>query len=716
MNYLTQIFNSFKTNSILIYCLQILIVLTGTTLGLLWLGYNQLIVPVTLGAIAAALTDFDDRLSIRLRNLVYVCLLFFTVSSILGFLAPYKIFFILYLSISSAFFILLGALGQRYATISFGTILLSIYSMFGLGEYAHWYQQPTYFVYGALWYGLTSILFFIIKPTLTLQDKLSQIFKEISVLLQAKARLFDPDNKENVEQLLYELSLQNTQVAQSLNQIRSSLLTRLKASRVSNKSIYWLNLYFFARDIHEQATSNYLHYEHIQQNFSRSDLIFRFQKNLRLQAQACQDLAQCILYNQPYQPSQESQKVLGHLESSLKDWIQQHPQNFEVKNLKLIFNNLKGMHEQFEQLQYAQPIPENSTQTSQEHLNLLDDDIQGFSDLILKLRQQLTPQSALFRHAIRIAVVFAAGYAISLLPFAQHGYWILLTSLFVCQITYFATKSRLKLRTIGTLLGVLLGIPILYFVPSIEGQLIITIICGVCFFYLRQKKYALATLMATLMVLLIFNLKGAGYSIILPRLIDTLLGCFIAWLAVNFIWPDWNFRNIPKNINKSSKATLDYFNVIVEQYQYGKNQDIEYRRIRRAAHNAQIELSNMISSLSAEPNPNPQLIHYAFRYLVYSHSQLSYVAALGSQRQKIDDQQVLQLLLDCQQILKQSLFDPAYIDFNFLEQTLAQIQSLTTHEHFSENYTLVLKQISLLLETLPELLTLKDKLLEQEIK
>ncbi|WP_252061058.1 YccS family putative transporter [Acinetobacter sp. AHP123] len=715
MNYLTQIFNSFKTNSILIYCLQILIVLTGTTLGLLWLGHNELIVPVTLGAIAAALTDFDDRLSIRLRNLVYVCLLFFTVSSILGFLAPYKIFFILYLSLSSAFFILLGALGQRYATISFGTILLSIYSMFGLGEYAHWYQQPTYFVYGALWYGFTSILFFIIKPTLPLQDKLSQIFKEISVLLQAKARLFDPDNKENVEQLLYELSLQNTQVAQSLNQIRSSLLTRLKASRVSNKSIYWLNLYFFARDIHEQATSNYLHYEHIQQNFSRSDLIFRFQKNLRLQAQACQDLAQCILHNRPSQPSQESRTVLNHLESSLKDWIQQHPQNFEVKNLRLIFDNLKGMHEQFEQLQYAQPFPENNTQTRQEHLNLLDDDIQGFSDLILKLRQQLTPQSALFRHAIRIAVVFAAGYAISLLPFAQHGYWILLTSLFVCQITYFATKSRLKLRTIGTLLGVLLGIPILYFVPSIEGQLIITIICGVCFFYLRQKKYALATLMATLMVLLIFNLKGAGYSIILPRLIDTLLGCFIAWLAVNFIWPDWNFRNIPNNIKKSSKATLDYFNVIVEQYQYGKNQDIEYRRIRRAAHNAQIELSNMISSLSAEPTPNPQLIHYAFRYLVYSHSQLSYVAALGSQRQKIDEEQVLQLLLRCQEILSQSVLGQTLPDHTLISQVLIEIQDLTAQEQLSEKYTLVLKQISLLLETLPELLMLKDKLLEQEI-
>lgn len=76
MNYLIQTFNRFKSNSILIYCLQILIVLTGTTLGFRWLGHNELIVPVTLGAIAAALTDFDDRLSLRLRNLLYVCLLF----------------------------------------------------------------------------------------------------------------------------------------------------------------------------------------------------------------------------------------------------------------------------------------------------------------------------------------------------------------------------------------------------------------------------------------------------------------------------------------------------------------------------------------------------------------------------------------------------------------------------------------------------------------
>ena len=68
----------------------------------------------------------------------------------------------------------------------------------------------------------------------------------------------------------------------------------------------------------------------------------------------------------------------------------------------------------------------------------------------------------------------------------------------------------------------------------------------------------------------------------------------------------------------------------------------------------------------------------------YSHSQLSYVAALGSQRQKIDDQQVLQLLLDCQQILKQSLFEQASVNFSFLEQTLKQIQSNNSRTFFQK--------------------------------
>ena len=716
MNSLKDLLQRFKSNSILIYCFQIFIVLTGTTLGLLFLGYEALIVPVTLGAIATALTDFDDRLSIRLRNLVYVCILFFGVSSILEFLYPYKLLFILYLSLSSAAFILMGALGQRYATISFGTILLSIYTMFGLGEYSEWYQQPSYFVLGAVWYGLTSIIFYLLKPTQAVQDNLAANFNAIAALLLAKARLFDPDNTDNIEPLLYELSLKNSEVVQSLNTTKASLLTRLKASRANKNTIYWLNLYFLAQDIHEQATSNYLHYENIHKNFSHTDLIFRIQKNVKLHALSCQKLAQDILTHQSYQSNPDTDIAIANLESSIQLWIEENPQNLEVKNLLLILRNLKKIQEQFINLSHEQNNYRQNYLQHQENINLLDDDIHDVPDLWLKLKQHLTPHSALFRHAVRIAFVFAVGYAISLLPFAKNGYWILLTSLFVCQISYFATKSRLKLRTLGTILGVLLGIPVLYFVPSIEGQLVLTIISGVYFFYLRSKKYAMATLMVTLMVLLIFNLKGAGYAIILPRIVDTILGCLIAWFAVSFIWPDWNFRNISSTIKKSNQATLDYFDAVVKQYQFGKNNSLDYRRARRTAHNAQIELSSMISSLSTEPNPNQALIHSAFRYLVYSHSQLSYVSALGSHREQVQDAQVLDLMLGCKDTLFTVLLQQQPLAKDKIQAKLEEIKQMSTQENLSEDLLLVLKQISLLLETLPELLKLRTELWAQEIK
>lgn len=716
MNSFKDLLLSFKSNSILIYCLQIFIVLTGTTLGLYFLGYDHLIVPITLGAIATALTDFDDRLTIRLRNLGFVCILFFSVSSILEFLAPYKLFFLIYLSLSSAAFILMGALGQRYATISFGTVLLSIYTMFGLGEYNEWYQQPSYFVMGTLWYGFTSILFYLLKPTQAVQENLSQSFNALAQLLMTKARLFDPDNTDNVERLLYDLSLQNSAVVQTLNTAKASLLTRLKASRANKNTIYWLNLYFLAQDIHEQVTSNYLHYENIHKNFSRTDLIYRIQKNVRLQAINCQKLSENILKRQVFQTHSENSTVLENLELSMKAWIQQNPHNIEVKNLLLVLKNLKNVQEQFINLSIEQDSYQQSYSQHHDNLNLLDDDIQGIQDLWLKIKQHLTPKSALFRHAVRIAFVFAVGYSISLLPFAKNGYWILLTSLFVCQISYFATKSRLKLRTLGTILGVILGIPLLYFVPSVEGQLVLTIICGVYFFYLRSKKYAMATLMATLMVLLIFNLKGAGYAIILPRIIDTILGCLIAFFAVSFIWPDWNFRNISNNILKSTQATLDYFDAIVEQYQQGKNNSIDYRKARRSAHNAQIELSTMISSLSTEPNPKQDLIHHAFRYLVYSHSQLSYVSALGSHREQVHDQQILDLMLWCKQTLNDVLLNQMPLDEASIQKKLLEISQLSEQENLSEDLLLALKQISLLLETLPELLRLKTTLLELEIK
>jgi uncharacterized membrane protein YccC len=124
----------------------------------------------------------------------------------------------------------------------------------------------------------------------------------------------------------------------------------------------------------------------------------------------------------------------------------------------------------------------------------------------------------------------------------------------------------------------------------------------------------------------------------------------------------------------------------------------------------------MISSLSTEPQPNQELIQHAFRYLVYSHSQLSYVSALGHQREKIEDPKALELLDRIENLLNQTLLQQVPIPEHYLDHLLQDIEHLHQQKQVSSKHQLLLKQMTLLLETLPELVVLKNKLLELEIK
>ena len=96
---------------------------------------------------AAALTDLDDRLAGRLRNLAITLVCFYRLR-LRGLLFPWPPLFALGLTVSTIGFILLGGLGQRYATIAFGALLIAIYTMLGVTLYDHWYLQPLFLLAG----------------------------------------------------------------------------------------------------------------------------------------------------------------------------------------------------------------------------------------------------------------------------------------------------------------------------------------------------------------------------------------------------------------------------------------------------------------------------------------------------------------------------------------------------------------------------------------
>ena len=316
----------------------------------------------------------------------------------------------------------------------------------------------------------------------------------------------------------------------------------------------------------------------------------------------------------------------------------------------------------------------------------------------------------LFRHAIRLSIVLLVGYIFVQVTNIEYGYWILLTALFVSQPNFNATKRRLRLRIVGTLVGIILGYAVLYFVPSIEGQLLVLVISGVLFFELRSKQYAQATAFITILALINFNLDGMGYEAALPRMMDTLIGCGLAWLGVSFIFPDWKFRRLPRTIYRSLSAQCDYLAEVIEQYKSGRNNGLNYRVVRRAAHNTDAEVASLISTLATEPDFDPTQKSLAFEFLCLNHTFISYIAALGAHREKIDDPEILELMDRAFDNIQGALLRDEMPDLTAQNMLQTIRQRLSQNNEEDQKALIILQQLSLMFSILNQFSRLKQSL------
>lgn len=698
---LSPLFRRYTLNSTWLYNVKISLALCGTTALPWWLHDVKLTIPLTLGVVAAALADLDDRLTGRLRNLLITLVSFFIASASVELLFPWPWLFALGLILSTSGFILLGGLGPRYATIAFGALLIAIYTMLGISLYDHWYQQPLLLLAGAVWFNLLTLIGHLVFPVRPLQDNLARCYEQLAHYLELKSRLFDPDIEDESQAPLYDLALANGQLVTMLNQTKASLLTRLRGDRGQRGTRRTLHYYFVAQDIHERASSSHTQYETLRAHFRYSDVMFRFQRLLAMQSQACLHLSRCILLREPYQHDSRFERAFTHLDAALERLRASGTAADQMNALGFLLDNLRAIDAQLATIEseQAQEKPGNETENQ-----LADDSLNGIGDIWLRLSRNLSPESALFRHAVRMSLVLCIGYAFIQLTGLEHGYWILLTSLFVCQPNYNATRHRLKLRVIGTLVGVAIGLPVLYFVPAVEGQLILIVITGVLFFAFRNVQYAHATMFITLLVLLCFNLLGEGFEVAIPRIIDTLIGCAIAWAAVSFIWPDWRFRNLPYVLSRAIDANCRYLDAILEQYHQGRDNRLTYRIARRDAHNRDAELASVVSNMSTEPGASAELRETAFRLLCLNHTFTSYVSALGAHREQLTHPEILSLLDDAVCYVDDALHHPPD-DEERVQQTLAQLsERIRQVEPRSDSKEpLVLQQIGLVVALLPEI-------------
>ena len=701
------------------YGVRVLIALSGCLALSLALEKIELVLPLFLGCIASALAESDDHWRGRLKALSVTLVCFALTSTLVQLLFPYPWLFVLGLMLSAFGMTLLGGIGERYAPVAQATLILAIYTAIGIenrqGEVSMFWREPLLLSSGAAWYGLLGIIWSALFSQQPVQQSMARAYYQLGDYLRLKSSLFEPVRGLDVEQRRLALAQANGKVVGALNQTKEMILRRMQRKRSGQKTNRYLKLYFIAQDIHERASSSHYPYNALAETFFHSDVMFRCQRLLHQQGKACQRLAKAIRLRKPFDYYEQGQE-LQDLEASLSFLREQNNPSWRrlLRSLSALANNLGALERKLASTSNPDVLADERDNS------LFDRSPKTFKDAFNRLRQHLSPTSLVFRHALRLAVALAAGYGLMHLIDAHQGYWILLTTLFVCRPNYGATRLRLAQRVTGTVLGLVLGWAWITLFADPMLQALFAVAAGVTFFINRVDRYVVATAAMTLLVVLCFNQVSDGYALIWPRLIDTLIGTLIAGLAVFLILPDWQGRKLNKVLATTLSANSAYLQQIMQQYHSVQQDDLSYRLARRNAHNADAALSTTLSNMLLEPGRYRKDAENGFRFLVLSHTLLSYVSGLGAHRETLaedaSDQlheravaHICQTLEQMAQALANNEAVPVYDEQD--NRLVDELEHMP--EDMDEGHRLVQVQLGLICGLLPRLRTLSSHLQRQ---
>ena len=617
------------------YSLRVFIAFSGALLFSGLAGDVALVIPLFLGIIASALSETDDSWQGRLQALVVTLLCFASASFVVQWLFPWPWLFAAGLAVSTFTLIMLGAIGQRYATIASGTLILSIYSMINIEQHGGVDEdvasRQLLLLGGAAWYGAISVVWCALFSRQPVKQSMARVYKALGEFLILKSALFEPVRGVDVEARRVALARQNGKVVDALNQAKEMIFRRLEGQRGSRKLNRYLQIYFIAQDIHERASSTHYPYSALTEAFFHHDVLFRCQRLLDQQGRACRQLAKSLLLNRPFSHEQ-SEQALADLRASIDNLSERGKPEWRplIRPLNALADNLSTLEAQIAS------VHNPDTDSERRDSALYDRSPSSLLEAWKRVRLNFTLGSPTFRHAVRLTTALVVGYGLLQWLDPQQGFWILLTTLFVCRPNFATTRRFLSQRILGTVLGLIAGWASISLFPQPLIQSMIAVAAGVSFFANREKHYVIATASITLLVLCSFNQVGDGFDLIWPRLFDTLIGSLIAGLAVFFILPDWQGRRLYREAAKVLTNHRRYLDEIVHQYEEGKQDDLAYRLARRNAHNADAALSTLLTNMLHEPGHyRKQDADNGLRFLVLSNTLLSHLSALGAHRHRL---------------------------------------------------------------------------------
>jgi uncharacterized membrane protein YccC len=246
------------------------------------------------------------------------------------------------------------------------------------------------------------------------------------------------------------------------------------------------------------------------------------------------------------------------------------------------------------------------------------------------LRANLSLGSAVFRHALRLAVCVGLGEALGRIFELRRSYWLPMTIAIVLKPDFSATFSRGVLRLAGTFFGLVVATVLYHVLPlsPVNDVVLITLLVFIARSIGQANYGVFVTAISALIVYLFAFLGIAPKDVIDARAINTIVGGALALMAYG-LWPTWEWTQVADTMARMLDSYREYFEAVVTWLVNPEalpSADLDQKRVEGRLARSNMEAS--FERLSAEPGVSHEQIDLIGNMLASSHRLVHAMMAL----------------------------------------------------------------------------------------
>lgn len=589
---------------------------------------------ISLGALLIGLSDTPGAPSHRRTGMIS-CLIVCILTQLITVASNSNIWIMtVVIGLLCFLYSMFAVFNARAATVGSMGILIMLINV----DDAYTFKEEMYFllffIIGAVWYMLISFSLSQVRPYRLAQQELSESIRFVGDFIRLRANFYD--HKVDLDDNYRKLIEKQIEVHEHQENVRDLLFQSKRSIKDTTKVGRFLTLIFNdIVDLFEQSMTTHYDYEVIRKTYAHTGILKEFRNLLLKIANELDHLAYQLNANRAPKPLYNFKDDI----ESIKELIDEVEQKENINSipLKKILISIRSITVFIHNIYNYNAI--RSNKVNKQEIEEANKFIQTEHIVWSKLRDNLSFNSSIFRHALRMAVVMAVTYLVLNMDWFNVGsmgsYWVLLTIMVILKPGFGLTKERNFQRLLGTVIGGIIGAIILMTVHNEIALFILLIFFFLTAYSLFRVNYIVAVLFMTPYVLIMLSFTGYNtFEIAKERIFDTFLGGMIAFISSYVVFPNWESFQIRPNMRQLLIANYNYLAIAVRLLSDETVNITEYKLSRKEVYIASANMGSTFQRMLSEPKWRQKSTKEVNRFVILNHILSSYGATLLTQLQQ----------------------------------------------------------------------------------